>query len=142
MIGFDSGAGRVKHYRVDKMTDIAVTEDRRDGSEHFQNLDLAVYSKKLFSMFSGDEETVRIEFNNRLIGVVIDRFGRDVSVSRSGDDAFIVSAAVAVSPQFLAWVASFGSEAKILSPESVAEKLRALAQEVLGQYADQTDRTE
>jgi predicted DNA-binding transcriptional regulator YafY len=134
MVAFDSAAGRIKHYRVDKMTDIAVTEDRRDGSEHFQNLDIAVYSKKLFSMFSGDVETVTIEFANRLIGVVIDRFGRDVPVSRSDEEHFVIQSSVAVSPQFLAWVAGFGSEARILSPESVVAKMKALAAEVLRQY--------
>ena len=46
MIAYDSDAGLIKHYRVDKMTDIAVTDEKRDGSEHFQNLDIAVYSKK------------------------------------------------------------------------------------------------
>jgi predicted DNA-binding transcriptional regulator YafY len=136
MIAFDSDAGRIKHYRVDKMTDITVTEEKRDGAESFQNLDIAVYSKKLFSMFSGDEETVRILFSNRLVGVVIDRFGRDVTVMRSDDEHFVVSVSVAVSPQFLAWVASFGVEAKIVSPESVALKMKQLAQEVLQQYGE------
>jgi len=138
MIAFDSDAGKIKHYRVDKMTDIAVTDERRDGAEHFQSLDIAVYSKKLFSMFSGDEETVRIEFTNRLIGVVIDRFGRDVPVTIADDEHFTVSVRVAVSPQFLAWVASFGREARILSPKSVAAKMKDLAEEVLRQYADRT----
>ncbi|SHI12595.1 Predicted DNA-binding transcriptional regulator YafY, contains an HTH and WYL domains [Sporobacter termitidis DSM 10068] len=136
MIAYDSSAGQIKHYRVDKMTDIAMTEEGRDGSEHFQNLDIAVYSKKLFSMFSGEEETVRIEFENRLIGVVIDRFGRDVSAVPSDEAHFVVSVSVAVSPQFLAWVAGFGSEAKILSPESVVEKLTVLLRAALRQYGN------
>ena len=91
MIGFDTEAGIVKHYRVDKMTDIAVTEEKRDGADHFQHLDIAVYSKKLFSMFSGEEETVRIRFTNRLVGVVIDRFGRDIAVTAAGDQHFIIN---------------------------------------------------
>jgi hypothetical protein len=104
------------------MTDIAVTDERRDGAEHFQNLDIAVYSKKLFSMFSGDEETVCIEFTNRLIGVVIDRFGRDVPVIRADDEHFAVSVRVAVSPQFLAWAASFGREAESCPPRASPPK--------------------
>jgi predicted DNA-binding transcriptional regulator YafY len=134
MIGFDTEAARVKHYRVDKMTDIAVTLEARDGAEHFQHLDIAEYSKKLFSMFSGEDETVRIEFTNRLISVVIDRFGRDIAVTKSDDAHFIISVSVAVSPQFLSWVAGFGCEAKILSPASVADKIKGLASEILGQY--------
>jgi predicted DNA-binding transcriptional regulator YafY len=134
MVGYDSDAEMIKHYRVDKMMDIAVTEEKRDGQQHFQNLDIAVYSKKLFSMFSGEEETVRIEFVNRLIGVVIDRFGKDVIVVKSGDAHFVISVSVAVSQQFLAWVASFGPEAKILSPESVVDKMKKQTQSVWEMY--------
>jgi predicted DNA-binding transcriptional regulator YafY len=134
MVGYDSDAEMIKHYRVDKMMDIAVTEEKRDGQQHFQNLDIAVYSKKLFSMFSGEEETVRIEFVNRLIGVVIDRFGKDVIVVKSGDAHFVISVSVAVSQQFLAWVASFGPEAKILSPESVVDMMKKQTQSVWEMY--------
>lgn len=134
MVGYDSDAGMVKHYRVDKMTDIGVTDEKRDGQEYFQNLDIAVYSKKFFSMFSGEEETVRIAFANRLIGVVIDRFGRDIIVSKADDGHFVISISVAVSPQFLSWVLSFGDEARILSPESVILQLKKLAAQALSQY--------
>jgi predicted DNA-binding transcriptional regulator YafY len=134
MVGYDSDAEMIKHYRVDKMMDIAVTEEKRDGQQHFQNLDIAVYSKKLFSMFSGEEETVRIEFVNRLIGDVIDRFGKDVIVVKSGDAHFVISVSVAVSQQFLAWVASFGPEAKILSPESVVDMMKKQTQSVWEMY--------
>jgi predicted DNA-binding transcriptional regulator YafY len=135
MVGYDSDAEMIKHYRVDKMMDIAVTGEKRDGQQYFQNLDIAVYSKKLFSMFSGAEETVRIEFANRLIGVVIDRFGKDVVVVKSDDKHFVVSVSVAVSQQFLAWVAGFGSEARILSPDSVVEKMKQLIQALRDTYA-------
>lgn len=134
MIGYDSGAAMIKHYRVDKMAEILLTEEKRDGLEHFRNIDVAVYSKKLFSMFSGEEETVRIAFNNRLIGVVIDRFGKDVTVVKADDDHFVINVSVAVSPQFLAWIISFGNEAKILSPDTVVEKMKKLMQSILHQY--------
>lgn len=134
MIGYDSEAKMIKHFRVDKMTDILMTEEKRDGAEHFQNLDIAVYSKKLFSMFSGEEETVRIEFSNRLIGVVIDRFGKDVIVVNSEGGRFVISVSVAVSQQFLSWIASFGDEARILSPVSVVEKMKQQMLAVLQQY--------
>lgn len=134
MIGYDSDAAMIKHYRVDKMTDIVLTEEKRDGLEHFRNIDVAVYSKKLFSMFSGEEETVRIAFKNRLIGVVLDRFGKDVAVVKVDDDHFVISVGIAVSPQFLAWITSFGNEAKILSPDTVVEKMKILLQSILHQY--------
>ena len=134
LIAYDTDAERVKHFRVDKMTDIQIAGQRRDGLAHFKNLDVAVYSKKLFSMFSGEEETVRIEFTNRLIGVVIDRFGKEIAVVPSDDTHFIVQVNVAVSPQFLSWVAGFGKEAKIVSPDRVIDSMKQLAQELVSLY--------
>ncbi len=134
LVAYDAEAEKIKHYRVDKMTDIQVAGERRDGLEHFRNLDVAAYSKKLFSMFSGEEETVRIEFKNRLIGVVIDRFGKDIAVVQSDDEHFVVSVSVAVSPQFLAWIAGFGNEAKVLSPDGVVKKIMQLAREIADMY--------
>lgn len=134
LIAYDSDAALRKHFRVDKMTEITISEEPRDGAEHFLNMDIAVYSKKMFSMFNGAEETVRLAFDNRLIGVVIDRFGKDVAVTRSQEDHFEISVRVAVSPQFLAWVASFGRSARILSPQGVADAMTQLLQEALDNY--------
>jgi predicted DNA-binding transcriptional regulator YafY len=135
MIGFDAEADIIKHFRVDKMADILVTKEPRDGQEHFGSLDLAVYSKRLFSMYHGAEETVRLEFDNRLIGVVIDRFGKDLIISPSGEGRFTFQTRVAVSPQFLAWVASFGSEVRIISPQSTVQEFMKLLDDAAAQYS-------
>ena len=55
MVAYDSDAKIIKHYRVDKMTDISVTGEYRDGKEHFESLDMGSYAKKVFGMFSGKE---------------------------------------------------------------------------------------
>ena len=70
MIGFDSEAGLIKHYRVDKMLGIALTDEPRDGQEHFEHFDMAVYTRQVFGMFGGNEQTVTLRFENRLLGVV------------------------------------------------------------------------
>ena len=59
------------HFRVDKMEDIEII----DLDCHKEDLDIVEYTKKIFSMYSG-EETMRIQFDNSLLGVVIDRFAR------------------------------------------------------------------
>ncbi|MEG1546817.1 MAG: WYL domain-containing protein, partial [Bacteroides sp.] len=80
LIAYDSDARILKHYRVDKMDKIEVIEVERDGKEAFTDLDMAVYTKRTFSMFGGEEMAVTIEFANHLIGVVMDKFGKDVRV--------------------------------------------------------------
>ena len=43
----------IKHYRVDKMEKISILEEDRDGMEAYQALDMAVYARKTFGMFTG-----------------------------------------------------------------------------------------
>lgn len=123
MVAFDSEAGIIKHYRVDKMTDISTLEEHRDGKDAFEALDMAVYARKVFGMFSGEDVTVRLRFENHLVGAVLDRLGQDVMIVRDGDDHFTVSAEVVVSPQFFAWVCGFGTAAQIIGPEHVVREM-------------------
>ena len=123
MVAFDSEAGIIKHYRVDKMTDISTLEEHRDGRDAFEALDMAVYARKVFGMFSGEDVTVRLRFEKHLVGAVLDRLGQDVMIVRDGDDHFTVSAEVVVSPQFFAWVCGFGAAAQIIGPEHVVRKM-------------------
>ncbi|WP_308755062.1 WYL domain-containing protein [uncultured Anaerotruncus sp.] len=136
MIGFDGEAGIIKHYRVDKMAEIQLTAERRDGQAHFDRFDMALYSKRVFGMFAGEEETVRLRFANHLAGVVLDRFGKDVFLSRADDAHFNATVRVQVSPQFYSWVFGFGGEVKILAPGHVAQGLCAAAREVLALYSE------
>ena len=42
-------------------------------------------------MYGGKEEWVRIECDNSFAGVMIDRFGKDVSMIRLDDKRFVVN---------------------------------------------------
>ena len=124
LLAWDAEAELRKHYRVDKMTDISALEMPREGTEDLSKLDLSAYSKKVFSMFSGEEQTVRLRFANHLVGAVLDRFGKDVIVVADGPEHFTVVLNVVTSPKFYAWLFGFGTEVEILSPPSVRMEMQ------------------
>lgn len=136
MLGYDQEAEKLKHYRVDKMTNIESAETERSGKELFAGMDMSSYSKQVFGMFTGSEQTVKLRFENRLAGAVIDRFGKEVMLIPDGEKHFTVSADIAVSPQFYAWVFGFGTAVEILSPDSARQELAQLAKSVSRIYAD------
>ena len=137
LVGFDSEAGRIKHFRVDKMTDIDVTEEERDGREIYAALDMGEYARKTFGMFTGEETSVQLRFENHLVGAVIDRLGRDVMLIPDGTDHFTVRTDVVVSPQFFAWVCGFGNQAKILEPEHVVADMKSHLVKISALYEDE-----
>lgn len=124
LVAYDADAKMIKHYRVDKMLKIDVSENRREGKELFKAFDMADYSKKMFGMFDGDEENVKILCENSLAGVMIDRFGKDVRMLKADEEHFTVSVKVAVSRHFLGWIIALGSGVKIIEPETVVDKMK------------------
>ena len=123
LVAFDSDAGIIKHFRVDKMTNISMIDEPRDGQEAYKALDMAEYSKSIFGMFSGEPEPVRLRFSNHMVGAVLDRLGHDIMLIPDGEDHFTVTADVVVSPQFFAWVFGFEDMAQILGPDEVIDQM-------------------
>ena len=134
LVGYDSDAGEIRHYRVDKMLHIRMSDEPREGKEHFRKLDMADYAKKSFGMFGGKEQKVKLLVDNSLAGVIIDRFGKEVMMIPADPEHFTVNVTVMVSSVFLGWVFSLGERVKILGPEEVAEKMREEGERLVRQY--------
>lgn len=126
--------GKMKHFRVDKMDNIRVDYEKREGKEAFKALKLTDRSLKVFSMFGGTEENVTMHFSNHLTGVVIDRFGRDVMLLPVDEHHFSVSVKVEVSPQFFGWVCGLGKGVRIVSPAAVVEQMGEYVKEIANMY--------
>ena len=129
----------VTSYRVDRMSDISLTEEARVPCPELTGKNLTRHANQLFQMFAGNPTTVKMRFHRSLTNVVMDRFGRNTMLIPDGEDHFVFTVDVAVSPMFLSWVIGFGSKAKILHPQSIIEDCRALCRAAMGQY-DATEK--
>lgn len=118
--------GKISHFRVDKMDRLAILDQSRDGKELFKNFDLGEHLKKTFGMFSGEEFEVKLRFrkDDRLVGAVADRFGKELYISRPDDAHFDITLKVTESPAFWGWLFSFEDDVEILSPLSLREKYK------------------
>lgn len=130
MLAYDESGEMIKHFRVDKMADISILQKERRGKEAFGLTGISGYTNSVFSMFGGVDENVRISCDNSLIGAVVDRYGSDIAILKESDERFIFTAKVKVSPQFFAWVFSFGKGMKIISPENVVEQMKDYLKEM------------
>ena len=139
LIAFDATAGILKHYRVDKMIGICIKEENREGTEFFQKTDIAEYENKTFGMFGGLEEIVSIQFDNQLIGVVIDRFGKEIDIRKRDENTFSIRIKIAVSNQFFGWLTGLGTGTLILGPSSVIENYRQYLEKISLQYSKNND---
>ena len=134
LIAYDSNEGIIKHFRVDKMLYIKSNGKGREGRQAFKSFDMAAYARKMFGMYGGKEEWVHIECDNSFAGVMIDRFGKDVSMIRLDDKHFVVNVEVAVSRQFLAWIIGLGEGVTLAGPQNVVEMMNAEIDRLVKQY--------
>ena len=116
-------SGKMKHFRVDKMDGIDIVRTKREGKEVFKDMKLNERSLRMFSMFSGKVQKVKIRFSNHLANVVIDRFGRDVVMVPDDEKHFTIHTDIEVSPQFFGWLCGLGRGARILAPAEVVEEM-------------------
>ncbi|MBQ9742622.1 MAG: WYL domain-containing protein [Ruminococcus sp.] len=134
LVAYDSDAGDIRHYRVDKMEKVELSDQCRDGKEIFGEFDMALYSKSVFGMFGGEATDITLRFHNSMIGVVADRFGKSVHIDRDGDEHFLLSVSVALSPQFYGWLFGLSDKVQIVSPQWAADKFRHELERVGGLY--------
>ena len=129
------GRTGAKPYRVDRMKDIRFTGEPRDGEEVFKQIDLKTYTKRVFSMYGGEQRLVEIRFINPLLDAVVDRFGtKDVQYAKVDDTHFSVTAKVEISDQFFGWILGFGKKAKLLYPDDVIDQFRGYMDKIREMY--------
>ncbi len=138
LVAYDENSKQIRHYRVDKMEQINVTERKREGRELFEKLNMADYAKSTFSMFAGEPTSVDLSVKNDFIGIIADRFGKDVFIINDEKHAgrFIVKVNVNLSEQFFGWLFALGDGACIVAPEEARVKFLNHLEKVAAQYEE------
>ena len=126
LVAYDAADDQIRHYRVDKMLRIRLADEPRLGRERFKAFDMPRYARSLFGMFSGDLASVTLEAENRLAGVLIDRFGKDIPIVSVDAEHFETSVDVVVSPQFFGWIMALGDGVRITAPTPVVRRMREM----------------
>lgn len=117
LAAFDDGV--MKHFRVDKMGQVTLETIKREGLRAFEQMDLAKYTNQRLGMYGGVEETITLKIPNQLIGVMLDRFGKEISVRKEEDTHVIVRIKAVVSGQLFGWLAGLGKDVVLTAPEAV-----------------------
>ncbi|MCR4884780.1 MAG: WYL domain-containing protein, partial [Clostridiales bacterium] len=85
-------------------------------------------------MYSGKQEKVTMVFHNRMLDTVIDKFGRDIWISKVDEWHFKVTVPVSVSPPFFAWVFGLGNYVTITEPENVVNEMKEMLGKISKRY--------
>ena len=135
LLAFNDTDQMMKTYRVDRMKDVRAVNEPREGAEEFYAIDLRSYTKRVFGMFGGEKERVRIQMTHKLLDTALERFGSgpEATYSKIDDTSFSVAADVEISDQFFGWLLGFGKNVKLLEPQNVVDTFKAYV-EKSGKY--------
>lgn len=135
LLAFDERSQDMRTYRVDRMEDVRLMGEKREGAEAYEAIDIESYSQRTFSMFGGKTENVTIRFRNQLLDTVVDKFGKKSAIyQRADEEHFTVTTKINVSPSFFAWVCTFGKRARIVSPAPVVNDFKKYLDNIRSAY--------
>lgn len=134
LVAFDSRDQKIKHYRVDKIVNLSILDLSRQGKSDFRQFDAAKYTRSLFGMYGGTLMSVSLEGRNDIVGTLIDRFGKDISIIPKGDDHFTARVDVVVSRHFLGWIVALGDGIRITGPDALVAQMREEAARLSSLY--------
>lgn len=123
LLGYDDKNKKILHYRIDRMKDVELMEEERDGEEEYKTLDMEAFLNENFSMYQGTKEHVTLCAVNVLLDSFVDRFGtRNAIYAIEDEKHFTARVTVSVSDQFFGWLCGLGNKVRIVAPSDVKEK--------------------
>jgi predicted DNA-binding transcriptional regulator YafY len=138
LVGNYSKYDNLIHLRIDRLKSVKVLDTY---ARHFSEVspyqtyfDIADYSNKHLSMFSGDIKPVEMICNNSMIEDFIDQFGEKVNMRHFDDDNFIARVDVAVTDGLVAWIMQYGSKIKVKSPKELKNMIIDKTNSILALY--------
>lgn len=131
LIAFDHETASIRHYRVDRMGDICITDQKRQGAEAFAAIRMEDYTARLFGMFGGRPERIVLSCPERLLGVMIDRFGKELRPTRRADGRLELHTDVIPSLPFYGWLLSLGEEVRLEAPAHLQQEFKQTLERIL-----------
>lgn len=128
----------IMNLRVDRIRKVNTLDEPTrpvgEVSEYKNSFDVADYSKKMFNMYSGKSDKIRIACELELREQIMDRFGAKVPLSAYDSSHFETTVDVAVSDGLIAWLMSFGKKVRVLEPQYLADAVKERAQQIAKLY--------
>lgn len=137
LLAYDSKVHDMRTFRLDRMKEVAMLNEPREGDEVFSKIDLRTYTQRVFSMFGGEQKNVTMRFITPLLDTVVERFGTEAFYAADGEKHFIVKADVEISDQFYGWISGFRKKAQIIAPPEVVEDFHSFLDDIYSRYENE-----
>ena len=124
LLSFSRKYDRMLNYRVDRMDTVRV-EDEAVSDEAQRKIQRAgTMVEEAFRMYQGETHAVTLQFHDKLIGMLYDKFGEDLRIRRLDGHTCETRVNVQLSPPFWGWLFMLREDLRITAPAELIEEFR------------------
>lgn len=138
LIGNYEKYDNLMNLRIDRIHSVEILDEPirhfSEVSDYRDTFDVADYTKKLFGMFGGNMQEVKLRCNNKMLEQVTDRFGEKIFITNVTDTTFDFTAKAAVSDALATWIMNYGADIEVISPTELRDKIVNRAEKILEIY--------
>ena len=137
LIGYDDTYHQIRAYRADRMDDVKITDEPREGEEKFKRLGISDYAKQTFGMFIGGKAgRITLQFENSLLDAMLERFpkGPETVYTPIDDKHFSIKTFIVESENFYGWVCGLGEKIVIVDPPETAGRFKDYIKRIEAHY--------
>lgn len=120
LVAYNGEIEKIINYRVDRIRNVIELKSIFENDD----FDLGKHFDSCFNMYPGEVLEIKIKFDNHLINGIIDRFGKDLTMEIYDENNFVLITEAALSKGLVRWILNWGSDAKVLSPTKLIDKIK------------------
>lgn len=138
LIGNYEKYDNLMNLRIDRIHSVEILDEPirhfSEVSDYSDTFDVADYTKKLFGMFGGNTQEIKLRCSNKLLEQVTDRFGENIFITNVNEKTFDFTAKAAVSEGLVTWIMNYGDNIKVIKPDDLKQKIIDRADKILKIY--------
>lgn len=138
LIGNYDKYDNLMNLRIDRIHKVEITDEPirhfSEVSDYRDSFDVADYTKKLFGMFGGNMQEVKLRCSNKILEQVTDRFGDSIFITNVTDATFDFTVKAAVSDALVTWITNYSDMIEVIRPQELRDKIVDRANEILKVY--------
>lgn len=138
LIGNYEKYDNLMNLRIDRIHSVEILDEPirhfSEVSDYSDTFDVADYTKKLFGMFGGNTQEIKLRCSNKLLEQVTDRFGENIFITNVNEKTFDFTAKAAVSEGLVTWIMNYGDDIKVIKPDDLKQKIIDRADKILKIY--------
>jgi len=118
------------NYRLDKMDNIEIVDTKHQRVK----FDINEKMSSMFNMYSGEEKEVKLRCGSKLSMEVLDQFTKNMTITKSDENYFEVSAKISIAPTFYGWLFQYNDTITVLGPKEVIKNYQIYLNKEIRKY--------